>query len=72
MLVCSYAGGREFRRHGVRVTIAVPVDLADAALTAEMAEDLALVDAALQDTTFGGDEMFAETSASPTPPSPSS
>jgi len=44
------------------VTIAVPVDLADAALTAEMAEDLALVEAALQDTTFGGDEMFAEVS----------
>jgi heptaprenyl diphosphate synthase len=44
------------------VTIAVPVDLADAALTAEMAEDLAVVEAALQDTSFGGDEMFAEVS----------
>jgi heptaprenyl diphosphate synthase len=44
------------------VTIALPVDLADAALTAEMAEDLAVVEAALRDTTFGGDEMFAEVS----------
>jgi heptaprenyl diphosphate synthase len=44
------------------VTIAVPVDLADQALTAEMAEDLAVVEAALQDTSFGGDEMFAEVS----------
>jgi heptaprenyl diphosphate synthase len=44
------------------VTIAVPVDLADAALTAEMAEDLAVVEATLQDTSFGGDEMFAEVS----------
>jgi geranylgeranyl pyrophosphate synthase len=44
------------------VTIAVPVDLADAALTAELAEDLAVVEAALQDTSFGGDEMFAEVS----------
>jgi heptaprenyl diphosphate synthase len=44
------------------VTIAVPVDLADAALTAEMAEDLAVVEAALQDSSFGGDEMFAEVS----------
>lgn len=44
------------------MTIAVPVDLADPALTAEMAEDLAAVEAALQDTTFGGDEMFAEVS----------
>jgi len=44
------------------VTIAVPVDLADAALTAEMAEDLAVVEAALRDTSFGGDEMFAEVS----------
>ncbi|MGH3295277.1 MAG: polyprenyl synthetase family protein, partial [Trebonia sp.] len=44
------------------MTIAVPVDLADAALTAEMAEDLAFVEAALRDTTFGGDEMFAEVS----------
>jgi geranylgeranyl pyrophosphate synthase len=44
------------------VTITVPVDLADAALAAEMAEDLAVVEAALRDTTFGGDEMFAEVS----------
>jgi heptaprenyl diphosphate synthase len=44
------------------VTIAVPVDLADAALAAEMAEDLAVVEAALRDTTFGGDEMFADVS----------
>ena len=44
------------------MTIAVPVDLADAALTAEMAEDLAVVEAALRDTSFGGDEMFADVS----------
>jgi heptaprenyl diphosphate synthase len=44
------------------VIITVPVDLADAALTAEMAEDLAVVEAALRDTSFGGDEMFAEVS----------
>ena len=44
------------------MTISVPVDLADAALTAEMAEELAAVEAALQDTNFGGDEMFAEVS----------
>jgi heptaprenyl diphosphate synthase len=44
------------------VTIAVPVDLADAALAAEMAEDLAVVEAALRDTSFGGDEMFADVS----------
>lgn len=42
--------------------IAVPVDLADAALTAEIAEDLAVVEATLRDTSFGGDEMFAEVS----------
>ena len=44
------------------MTIAVPVDLADAALAAEMAEDLAVVEAALRDTSFGGDEMFADVS----------
>jgi heptaprenyl diphosphate synthase len=44
------------------VSIAVPVDLADEALTAEMAEDLAVVEATLRDTSFGGDEMFAEVS----------
>jgi heptaprenyl diphosphate synthase len=44
------------------VTIAVPVDFADATLTAQMAEDLAAVEAALRDASFGGDEMFAEVS----------
>jgi heptaprenyl diphosphate synthase len=44
------------------VITAVPVDFADAALTAEMAEDLAVVESALRDTSFGGDEMFAEIS----------
>jgi heptaprenyl diphosphate synthase len=44
------------------VTISVPVDFDDAALTAEMAEDLAAVEVALLDTSFGGDEMFAEVS----------
>jgi heptaprenyl diphosphate synthase len=44
------------------VTITVPVDFDDAALTAEMAEDLAAVELALQDASFGGDEMFAEIS----------
>ena len=44
------------------MTIAFPVDLADAALAAEMAEDLAVVEAALRDTSFGGDEMFADVS----------
>jgi heptaprenyl diphosphate synthase len=44
------------------VTISLPVDLADPALTAEMAEDLRVVEAALQDTSFGGDEMFLEAS----------
>src|SRR3984885_6911461 len=50
------------RRHGVRVIIAVPVDFADATLSAEMADDLTAVEAALRDTSFGGDEMFAEVS----------
>src|ERR1700678_1317723 len=50
------------RRHGVRVIIAVPVDFAEATLTAEMAEDLAAVEAALRDNSFGGDDMFAEVS----------
>src|SRR5271154_665946 len=50
------------RRHGVRVIIAVPVDFADATLTAEMADDLTAVEAALRDTSFGGDEMFADVS----------
>jgi heptaprenyl diphosphate synthase len=44
------------------VTIAVPVDFADATLTAQMAEDLAAVETALRDASFGGDEMFAEVS----------
>ena len=44
------------------MSIAVPVDFDDAALTAEMAEDLAAVEVALRDTSFGGDEMFAEVS----------
>jgi heptaprenyl diphosphate synthase len=40
------------------VIIAVPVDLADAVLSAEIADDLGRVEAALRDTSFGGDEMF--------------
>ncbi|HTU05413.1 MAG TPA: polyprenyl synthetase family protein [Trebonia sp.] len=44
------------------MTIAVPVEFADEALTAEMAEDLALVETALRETSFGGAEMFAEVS----------
>jgi heptaprenyl diphosphate synthase len=44
------------------VSIAVPVDFANSALTAEVAEDLAVVEAAMRDTSFGGDEMFAEVS----------
>lgn len=44
------------------MTISVPVDFDDAALTAEMAEDLAAVEVALLDTSFGGDTMFAEVS----------
>jgi heptaprenyl diphosphate synthase len=44
------------------VTIAVPVEFADEALNAEVAEDLALVEVALRDTSFGGDEMFADVS----------
>src|SRR5271154_1634828 len=50
------------RRHGVRVIIAVPVDFADATLTAEIADDLAVVEVALRDTSFGGDEMFTTVS----------
>ena len=41
------------------MTIAVPVEFADEALTAEMAEDLVMVETALRDTSFGGNEMFA-------------
>jgi heptaprenyl diphosphate synthase len=44
------------------VTIAIPVDLADAELAAAMTEDLARVEAALRDTSFGGDEMFSAAS----------
>jgi heptaprenyl diphosphate synthase len=44
------------------VTIAVPVDLADAVLSAEIADDLAVVEIALRDTSFGGDEMFTTVS----------
>jgi heptaprenyl diphosphate synthase len=44
------------------VTIAVPVDLADAVLSAEIADDLAVVEAALRDNSFGGDELFSEVS----------
>ena len=44
------------------MTIAVPVDFADEALSAEMAEDLAIVEAALRDASFGGDEVFTEVS----------
>src|SRR5215469_4745729 len=50
------------REHGVRVTIAVPVEFADEGLTAEIADDLASVETALRETSFGGDEMFAEVS----------
>jgi heptaprenyl diphosphate synthase len=44
------------------VTIAVPVDFADETLAGEIAEDLAVVEAALRDASFGGDEMFSEVS----------
>ena len=49
-------------RHGAFVTIAVPVAFSDEALTGEIADDLAVVEAALRDATFGGDEMFTEVS----------
>src|ERR1700743_1752494 len=48
------------RRHGVRVIIAVPVDFADATLTAEIADDLAAVEDALRDTPFVCAERSAE------------
>jgi heptaprenyl diphosphate synthase len=38
------------------------VDLADAVLSAEIAGDLARVEAALRDTSFGGDEIFTDVS----------
>jgi heptaprenyl diphosphate synthase len=44
------------------VTIALPVAFADEALTAEIADDLAVVEAALRETSFGGDEIFSEVS----------
>ena len=44
------------------MTIAVPVDFGDATLRAEIAEDLAVIEAALRDASFGGDEMFSEVS----------
>jgi heptaprenyl diphosphate synthase len=44
------------------VTFAVPVDLADETLAAEVSEDLTVVEAALRDASFGGDEMFTEVS----------
>jgi len=44
------------------VTIAVPVHLGDEALAAELADDLAVVEVALRETDFGGNEMFAEVS----------
>jgi heptaprenyl diphosphate synthase len=44
------------------VTIAVPVEFADEVLTGEVAEGLSAVEAALRDSSFGGDEMFTEVS----------
>jgi heptaprenyl diphosphate synthase len=44
------------------VTIAVPVEFTDEALTAEVAEDLVAVEAVLRDSSFGGDAMFTEVS----------
>jgi heptaprenyl diphosphate synthase len=44
------------------VTIAVPVEFTDEALTAEVAEDLISVEAVLRDSSFGGDAMFTEVS----------
>ena len=44
------------------MTIAVPVEFADEGLTAEIADDLAAVETALRETSFGGDEMFAQVS----------
>src|SRR5260370_39770272 len=53
---------RRRRRHGVFVIIAFPVAFADEALTTEIADDLAVVEAALREANFGGDEMFTEVS----------
>lgn len=45
------------------MSIAVPVEFADEALTAEVTADLAVVEAALRDdASFSGDEMFIEAS----------
>jgi heptaprenyl diphosphate synthase len=44
------------------VTIAVPVAFEDEALTAEIADDLLLVEKALRENSFGGDEMFSDVS----------
>lgn len=44
------------------MTIAVPVEFADNELTAEMSEDLAMVEASLREASLGGNEMFAEVS----------
>jgi len=44
------------------VTIAVAVNFADETLAAEMSEDLTVVEAALREAAFGGDEMFTEVS----------
>ena len=44
------------------MTIAVPVEFADEGLTAEIADDLTIVETALRETSFGGDDMFAEVS----------
>lgn len=42
------------------MSIAVPVDFADETLAAEVAEDLAVVETALRESSLGGDEMFSE------------
>jgi heptaprenyl diphosphate synthase len=44
------------------VTITVPVAFNDEVLTAEIADDLALVEAALRESSFGGDDMFTDIS----------
>ena len=44
------------------MTIAVAVNFADETLAAEMSEDLTVVEAALREAAFGGDEMFTEVS----------
>jgi len=44
------------------VSIALPVDIADSALAAEMADDLALVESALRETAHPTDEVLTEVS----------